>query len=59
VEAVEAAVERSERKGIPFVARVDREKRASEGLRAELAVDTRLLHFFDPETGLGIYDETP
>jgi multiple sugar transport system ATP-binding protein len=28
-----------------------------EGEEAEVAVDTRSLHFFDPETGLGIYDE--
>jgi multiple sugar transport system ATP-binding protein len=28
-----------------------------EGEAAEVAVDTRSLHFFDPETGLGIYDE--
>jgi multiple sugar transport system ATP-binding protein len=28
-----------------------------EGEPAEVAVDTRTLHFFDPETGLGIYDE--
>ena len=31
-----------------------------EGESAEVVVDTRALHFFDPETGLGIYeDETP
>jgi multiple sugar transport system ATP-binding protein len=27
-----------------------------EGEEAEVAVDTRSMHFFDPETGLGIYD---
>jgi multiple sugar transport system ATP-binding protein len=29
-----------------------------EGEAAEVAVDTRALHFFDPETGLGVYDDT-
>jgi hypothetical protein len=24
----------------------------------EVAVDSRALHFFDPETGMGIYDGT-
>jgi multiple sugar transport system ATP-binding protein len=27
------------------------------GKEAEVSVDTRALHFFDPDTGLGIYDE--
>jgi multiple sugar transport system ATP-binding protein len=29
------------------------------GETADVAVDTRALHFFDPESGLGIYDNTP
>jgi multiple sugar transport system ATP-binding protein len=32
--------------------------RVREGTDAEVAVDTRSLHFFDPETGLGIYEQT-
>jgi multiple sugar transport system ATP-binding protein len=30
----------------------------TQGEVAEIAVDTRSLHFFDPETGLGVYDQT-
>jgi multiple sugar transport system ATP-binding protein len=54
-EAAEVA-EQTERRGTLFVARVDRETKAREGERIELAVDLRRLHFFDAETGLGIYD---
>ena len=41
-----------------FVAEVDPKSAAVAGERAELAIDTTQLHFFDPETSLGIYDQT-
>jgi multiple sugar transport system ATP-binding protein len=39
-----------------IVARFDPHSRVKEGETAEVAVDTTALHFFDPESGLGIYD---
>ena len=56
-EDVKAAVgeDAAEVKGSAWVARLDRETSASERERIELAVDTNRLHFFDPETGDGIY----
>jgi multiple sugar transport system ATP-binding protein len=39
----------------PFVARTHARSRAREGERVHLFVDTRELHFFDAETGEGIY----
>jgi multiple sugar transport system ATP-binding protein len=39
-----------------FTARIDRDSRAAEGQPIELVVNTRRLHFFDPETSHGIYD---
>jgi multiple sugar transport system ATP-binding protein len=41
-----------------MVGRFGARSKVREGEAAEVAVDTRSLHFFDPETGLGIYDNT-
>jgi multiple sugar transport system ATP-binding protein len=54
-EAIEATAEQARRRGSVFVARIDRESRAGEGEPIQLAVDTRRLHFFDAESGRGIY----
>ena len=40
-----------------LVGRFGARSRVRPGDSIEVAVDTRSLHFFDPETGLGIYDE--
>ena len=40
-----------------FVGRFGARANVSEGEPVEVAVDTSSLHFFDPETGLGIYDQ--
>ena len=53
-EAIEATAEHARTEGSLFVARVDRESRVREGERVELAVDTRRLHFFEPDSGLAI-----
>ena len=58
-EAVEAIAERARREGVPFVARLDRQTQVREGERIELAVDTKRLHFFDPELGVALYDSVP
>jgi multiple sugar transport system ATP-binding protein len=57
-EAIEATEAQTRKKGTLFVARVDRETTAREDERIELLVDTRRLHFFDPETGSGIYQDS-
>jgi multiple sugar transport system ATP-binding protein len=41
-----------------LVGRFGARSRARKGNQVQVAVDTRALHFFDPETGLGIYDGT-
>jgi multiple sugar transport system ATP-binding protein len=55
-EAIEATEQQTKGKGSLFVARVGRESKAREDERMELVVATSHLHFFDPETGRGIYD---
>jgi multiple sugar transport system ATP-binding protein len=42
-----------------LVGRFNPRSRVQAGQTVEVAVDTRSLHFFDPDTGLGIYDEPP
>jgi multiple sugar transport system ATP-binding protein len=44
--------------GTVMVGRFGARSRVNLGDEAEVAVDTRALHFFDPDTGLGIYDQT-
>ena len=52
--ALEATKAVAERQGTPFVARINRESRATEGQPVRLAVDSQRLHFFDLESGLAI-----
>jgi multiple sugar transport system ATP-binding protein len=58
-DTIEATEAQTRKKGTLFVARVGRETKAREEERVELAVDTKRLHFFDTETGSGIYEEPP
>src|SRR4051812_15466828 len=51
MDQAEAATGRS-----TIVGRFDARSRVREGHPAEVAVETAMLHFFDPETGLAIYD---
>ena len=53
-EALEAAEAQTHHHGSPFIAKAPRGTTAREGERATLAVDTRLLHFFDLATGAAV-----
>jgi multiple sugar transport system ATP-binding protein len=46
-----------ETEGAHMVGRFGPRAKVAEGEEVEVAVDTRTLHFFDPETGLGIYEQ--
>jgi multiple sugar transport system ATP-binding protein len=56
--APEETVEPLDADATNFVARVNPESKAREGQRVQLAVDTRRLYFFDPETGNAIREQT-
>jgi len=56
-EALAAADEQTHHHGSPWIARVERTTVAREGDPIELAVSTGRLHFFDLETGAGIYGD--
>jgi multiple sugar transport system ATP-binding protein len=55
-EALAAADEQTHHHGSPFIARVARGTTAREREPVQLRVDTKRLHFFDLESGAGIYD---
>ncbi|HSL33464.1 MAG TPA: sn-glycerol-3-phosphate ABC transporter ATP-binding protein UgpC [Candidatus Limnocylindrales bacterium] len=51
-----AGEEAPSEEGATLVGRFGARTRVRKGQPTEVAVDTRNLHFFDPDTGLGIYD---
>jgi multiple sugar transport system ATP-binding protein len=54
-EALQAVEQSIQAGSTTFLARLSPRTRAAEGEPIELAVDVRRFHFFDPESGLGIY----
>jgi multiple sugar transport system ATP-binding protein len=56
-EALEALEARAEQHGSEFTAALNPRTEARRGQEIELVVDTSRLHFFDPESGLGIYGD--
>lgn len=56
-EALEELEQVAEHGETTFVAQLNPRTRAQRGQEIELFVDTRRLHFFDPESGLGVYTD--
>jgi multiple sugar transport system ATP-binding protein len=54
----EGLTERDAEGGATMVGRFNARSRVRAGDDIEVSVDTRSLHFFEPESGLGIYDGT-
>jgi multiple sugar transport system ATP-binding protein len=57
--AVARQLDEQSESGTTMVGRFGAHSRVREGEPAEVAVEPGSLHFFDPDTGLGIYDHTP
>ncbi|HEX6261583.1 MAG TPA: ABC transporter ATP-binding protein, partial [Actinomycetota bacterium] len=58
-EALEDLEERAKEAKTSVVAQLNPRTSASEGEEIELYVDTSRMHFFDKDSGLGIYDGSP
>ncbi|HJP66353.1 MAG TPA: sn-glycerol-3-phosphate ABC transporter ATP-binding protein UgpC [Actinomycetota bacterium] len=56
-EALESLEESAQQERSTFVAQLDPKTTLRAGDQVELVVDTGRLHFFDPDTGLGIYGD--
>ncbi len=57
-ETLQVLEEQARQAQTEFVARLNPRTKVREGERIEVFVDTRRLHFFDVERGLGIYHDT-
>jgi multiple sugar transport system ATP-binding protein len=58
-EAAEGLEERAREERSVFVARLNPRTQARVGQPIDLVIDTKSLHFFDPDSGAGLYDEAP
>jgi multiple sugar transport system ATP-binding protein len=57
-EETRIAAERARGSGVSFVARLERLTQAREREALDIELDVTRLHFFDPETGLGVYESS-
>ena len=58
-EAMERVEQHAQRGRAAMVARLNPRTGAHRGAALDLVVDTHRLHFFDPDSGVGIYDAEP
>src|ERR671918_1483736 len=56
-DALEAVEQEAQQGESTFVARLNPRTKAKQGEPIELTVDVGRMHFFDPDTGLGIYED--